>query len=74
MEAGRLKDIKKMIELLKANWKPATMIVLLIIVYLLRKFAPLSKDEIELIEGIWAALSFGAVFTPNFNQREIGEP
>lgn len=48
------------------NWRPVGMFLSLGALYAIRKWAPLAQDELDLLEGIWVVLGFGAVFTPNF--------
>lgn len=59
-----------MIDFIKTHYRPLGMIALLITGYAIKKFAPLSHDELELLDGLWLALGFGSVLTPNFAQSK----
>lgn len=59
-----------MIEWLKTHYRPLSMIVLLLAGYAIKKFAPLSQAELELLDGLWLALGFSSVLTPNFSQSK----
>jgi hypothetical protein len=63
-----------MIEFIKKYRSQIVMLCLIVAGYLIRKFAPLSGAELELLDAIWVVLGFRAVFTPNFAQTKQGEP
>lgn len=48
-------------EWLKQNWKPASTVLALIVMYLLAKFAPMAEAERELALAICQALDLVAV-------------